>query len=242
MKKLASLLVALSLSGADPWQSKPFTEWSDKDVQKLLSSSPWSRSISVSMASADTPGFRGRGGLDGDDTMQRRGASEQMPGAADVGAPGGNVASRSMPDAPSGQSVTLLIRWQSALPVKQALARRKFAAEAETSPEAQKFLNEDAGYLISLSGLSPSVGRIPQTKVSLLQGTVLSAKGKESLHPTDIQMSPPGKTVEAIFVFPKTTPFTLDDKEVEFSTQLGTLAVRYKFRLKDMVLNGKLEL
>jgi len=47
---------------------------------------------------------------------------------------------------------------------------------------------------------------------------------------------------EAIFVFPKTVPFTLEDKDVEFSTQLGAVVVRSKFHLKDMVVNGALQI
>ena len=49
MKKLgfAALLLTISLWAADFWQSKPFGEWSDKDVQKMLDNSPWSKPVSV---------------------------------------------------------------------------------------------------------------------------------------------------------------------------------------------------
>ncbi len=32
------------------------------------------------------------------------------------------------------------------------------------------------------------------------------------------------------------------NKEVEFTTRVGTSTLKYKFKLKDMVLNGKLEM
>jgi hypothetical protein len=48
--------------------------------------------------------------------------------------------------------------------------------------------------------------------------------------------------MDLFFVFPKTPAFVLDDKEVEFSTKLGALVVKYKFRLKDMLFNGQLDL
>ena len=44
------------------------------------------------------------------------------------------------------------------------------------------------------------------------------------------------------FVFPKTDPITLDDKEVEFSTQIGPMQFKRKFKLQEMVFDGKLEL
>jgi hypothetical protein len=36
-------LGAIALTAADFWQSKKFTEWSDKEVQKILRDSPWAR-------------------------------------------------------------------------------------------------------------------------------------------------------------------------------------------------------
>ena len=44
------------------------------------------------------------------------------------------------------------------------------------------------------------------------------------------------------FLFPKTTTFTAEDKELEFSSKFGKTAVKHKFKLKDMVFNGKLEM
>jgi hypothetical protein len=45
-----------------------------------------------------------------------------------------------------------------------------------------------------------------------------------------------------LFLFPKTVPLTLDDKDVEFSSKVGSLMVKQKFHLKDMVFDGKLDL
>jgi hypothetical protein len=45
-----------------------------------------------------------------------------------------------------------------------------------------------------------------------------------------------------VFLFPKTVAIDMDDKEVEFSTKLGQTIVKTKFKLKDMVFNGKLDL
>ena len=57
-----------------------------------------------------------------------------------------------------------------------------------------------------------------------------------------MEIGPRGKTMDVLFVFPRSMPFTADDKEVEFATKLGTSNVKYKFRPKDMVVNGKLEM
>ena len=56
-----------------------------------------------------------------------------------------------------------------------------------------------------------------------------------------IQPGPAG-TLTVVFGFPRTDPITLDDKDVEFVTTLGTPEVKQKFKLKDLVVNGELEL
>jgi hypothetical protein len=243
MQRLIALLAVFSLYAADAWQSKPFTDWTDKDVQKILTSSPWAHSVSISVGAGmvDNP-LTGRqepgnhpGGMN----------SSTGPGVmAPNGQEGGHDSRGGFPDATTvdRQSIALMVVWQSALPVKQALARRRFGAEAVGSVDAKKFLDENPGYLIGVSGLTPELLRAVQAKPEILQRTTLSVKGKEPLHASDILVSPPGKATEAVFVFPKTTAFAVDDKDVEFSTQLGTSVVKNRFHLKDMVVNGTLQL
>ena len=138
-----------------------------------------------------------------------------------------------------GQTLRLTIRWQSALPVKQALVRVKYGTKAATSPEAKNFLDQEKStYVIAMSGL-PAVLAMKET---LKQQTGLSANGKDRLQPSDIVLAPQGELVDAYFVFPKSQPFTLDDKDVEFSTKLGGVSVKYTFHLKEMVYNGELAL
>ena len=138
-----------------------------------------------------------------------------------------------------------MARWDSALPVKQALARLKYGAETATSPEAKKALDQqETNYIVVVSGPLRSLlrGEPEAVKKAVIGATSLSAKGKAPLKPTDVQFLAAKGAAEAHFVFPRSAPFTLDDKEVDFSTKLGELSLKYKFRLKDMVFNGKLEL
>ena len=246
MKHLTPFLLALGLLAADAWQTKTFNEWSDKDVNKILTNSPWAHTVTVGGGPAsgpetgppgrDIPGSR-PGGLDagsgppvmapGDPTDQDPGRSRRPSDSAD------SIGERSVP---------LTVLWQSALPVKQALARRKYGAEAATSSESKQFLDEHSTYLVAVSGLPPALTQGSRGKAMLIQRTTLAAKGKEPLRPTDVVFGPPGKLLQVVFVFPRTAPFTMEDKDVEFSTQFGATAVRYRFRLKDMLFHGALEL
>jgi hypothetical protein len=247
-RPLVLLALALSLWAADSWQSKPAAQWNDKEVQKILTNSPWAKTISVSaggLMDSDSAVGRGRRGFGGDDSPPRPGGADQMPGGG-VGTPGGNVPSRGTEnmDTQTASSMPLTVVWESALPVKLALARRKYGAEADTSPEAKKYLEEDRGYLIAVAGLPEALVQAgtARGKPALLQQTSLSVKGQPPVHPSDVEVEPPGKTSEVVFTFPKTTSFRSDDKDVEFSTQFGAVAVRYRFHLKDMLYQGKLEL
>jgi len=47
---------------------------------------------------------------------------------------------------------------------------------------------------------------------------------------------------DMVFHFARSAPFTVDDKEVESSTKFGDVTLKYRFKLKDMVFNGKLEM
>ena len=81
-----------------------------------------------------------------------------------------------------------------------------------------------------------------KAKESLLKVTSLSVKGKDPLPASDLQIGGNEQRPVLVFLFPKTAPLSLDDKDVEFSTKLGPIVVKQKFHLKDMVFNGKLDL
>ena len=55
--------------------------------------------------------------------------------------------------------------------------------------------------------------------------------------------SQPARGGAILFVgFPRTDPITLADGDVEFEVKVGSLGVKKKFKLKDMVFHGRLEL
>src|SRR2546426_2053975 len=42
---LAVLLPAAAIAADDAWKSKPYQQWDTKDIQKVLTDSPWSRVV-----------------------------------------------------------------------------------------------------------------------------------------------------------------------------------------------------
>jgi hypothetical protein len=237
MKKFFAALFAfaLCLSAADFWQSKPFSEWSDKDLEKMMTNSPWARPFTVSMVAPGGPGDSGA-----PPPISEGGGRGGRGGGGGGGAPGGAA----LPS-PGGLAPTVVARWQSALPIKQAFVRQKYAAEAAASSEAKQVLeHEESTYLIVLSGPLRAFlrGDAETVKQAIMDLSSLSARGKAAVKPTDVQIGSNQRAIEIAVAFPRSAPFTLEDKEVEFSTKLGDVTMKYKFRLKDMVYNGRLEL
>jgi hypothetical protein len=239
MKKTAGLLVlfCFGLAAADFWQ-KPYTEWSDKDTAKMMTDSPWAKSVSVSMA--------GPGGAGGAPPMPPGGGGG-FGGPGGPGGPQGGGGSEFGPGAQGSAPPTfdVVARWQSALPIRQAFVRLKFGAEADKSAEAGKILEQqDKPYEIVLSGpMGMFLGGKPgDAAKALSEVSFLSSRRTGEIKAVQIEVGKPGKTMDVVFAFPRSMPFTVEDKEVELVTKLGTSTLKYKFKLKDMVLNGKLEM
>jgi hypothetical protein len=247
LKKLPVLLplCALCMWAGDFWTNKPFTEWNEKEVDKLLTNSPWVGKITISGSS----GMPGRGGAGGPGGAGGRGGGGGM-GAGGGGAVGGGAAGGGGGPYAGGfggggdASVTLL--WQTALPIKQAIAKRRFAGEAGSSPEAKAMLDRvEQYYVLTLSGVPPTALAAARgdQKAALLDITTLTVEGKPPLKPNDVQVDGGIRGSGTMsFLFPKTTPFTPEDKELEFDSKFSNKAVKHKFKLKDMVVNGKLEM
>jgi hypothetical protein len=242
-------VLAVVASAADVWETKPFPQWSEKDVDKLLTDSPWAGKASL--------------------THAREGASN------------GTV-----PD------WKLIVTVRSALPIRQALARRTLGPGTALTPDAEAALATPAPrYVLAISGIP----RLYQTQLTKsAQEARLKTKGKAPIAATDasvilldkngkIVTTPPargqlnapggrvvlvaqrggggfgggaagggfggfgqvpedksGITAMLVLEFPKTAAVTIDDGKIELSTVIGAYNVVKEFKLKDMMFMGEL--
>jgi hypothetical protein len=240
MKKIVPLLLALSISlwSADFWQTKPYTDWSDKEAQRIETNSPWAKEVSVSLGVGPGGPDTGRGKRGGN------GSTGDIDSSTGGSSTGGRGNMQGAGATHSEASVTVIVSWRTALPIREAVAKTKFGAEASTSAEAKKLVEEQQNfYMIMVSGFPATVFRgNDKLKESLLRNTSLLVKGKDPIQASDVKTGGNEQKGVVLFLFPKTAPFSLDDKDVEFSTKLGPILVKQKFHLKDMVFNGKLDL
>ncbi len=232
----AIAVLAAAAAAADFWEKSKFTEWSEKDAQKMLRDSPWARTVEVR---AGGPGGGGRSG--GRRGGGGGGGAGGFDGGGDIGGGGGGGrAGMDLPDL--GPTTTLIVRWHTALPVRQAVCRLRFKDEAATSPEAAKMLQpETQRYVVGIAGLPPQLLR---GKPAELKGKAhLNIKGKPPIEAASVQADRGPGGGSLYLIFPREgNPITLEDKEVEVVVKLPAADIKRKFRLKDMVFEGKLEI
>jgi hypothetical protein len=166
-------------------------------------------------------------------------------GGGDMG--GGSMMSPTIP---------FVIRWVSAAPVKEAFVRARLGKEADTSPQAKEYLDRpEPHYVIAVIGPprggaqqregapggQQRQGPSEEMKQKIKAVTFLHRKGKPDVHPEVVEVVQ-GSAQTMVFRFPRTDEITLDDKDVEFSTKMGAIDIKRKFKLKEMVWHGKLAL
>ena len=233
------LLAWAALLAADFWEDTDFATWSDKDVEKMLTDSPWARRATMLM-----------GGL----TAGADSTFQVGPGLIAAGRSlGGPAGAGPAPEPECGGEqfqrirwVNVTVTWSSALPIKLALVRRLIRFDAPIPPEEQQALTRDEPfYTIILVGLPPPFAALEPTIDAVKAHTMLKRKNGEPIVPEHVQllMSDADRSILIEYQFPKTDAITMEDTVVEFITILGAdREIKKKFKLKDMIFGDELAL
>ena len=231
MKRIFSLVVLGALSGstlwaADPWKGKEYTEWSEKEIRKVLRKSPWAKTVTLQTYSG-----MGVGGARGSS-----GGQAPSPGAG--GARGGGGYEQI---GPGRRPLRVLVRWWSALPIRQAYTRQQVESGKMKPEEVEQLIPQNpAEYVVQLSEM-PKTAMAGASSEKVTAATYLKIGKKQRIMLQSVRMTE-GEVPDLYFVFPRTTPIELQHKDVEFVTEVGRHKIKKKFKLKDMVYEGKLEL
>jgi len=230
---VAGLLVAQLALGEDFWLKKAYTEWTREEVQKITNNSPWAKEVTVSLNAPSAPNVGGEpsGTINID---EGGGGARPEGGAIGGGGGGGRRGAAGQP------SATMVIEWRSSLPLKEALFRGRLLA-GDQNLDNKTLDTAETRYVIVVSGVPANIGRAAQQS-EVPQQSTLKIDKKDPIHPMAAHFEAHGQTMEIFLAFPRTTPIVLEDNEVEVNVRLGTFDAKKKFKLKDMVFNGKLEL
>lgn len=221
---LIATVPAWGFASKEFWNEKKPADWTEDEVNQMLTKSPWAKEASVSygIAQGSNAGRSGRmtgGGMSG----------RTMGGSRSTGSATASNGASTGPNI-SGKDKAL-VRWESALPIREA-AHTKMTTDLEQN------------YVLSLSGDLPVMGPRAEDeegererKVEMLkQYTKLDKKDPIFLSNAIVQRS------ATWFYFLRNDLLTEKDRQVTFVTKLGPIDVKVKFNLKEMLYQGKLEL
>lgn len=248
---LLAFVAVIAIAG-QPWSKNP-EKWSKRDAERILNVSPWAHRVQVrfpapariapqmSLPGAEQAGMGGRDAYSG---KNWDGGVQRNP--------------RNLPGVPE---LSVLVRWGSALPVREALqkADEPLAPRADESP-VEKY------YIITVIGLVPagvyeSEGEIKPPATTSESGDDENAPKKRNPEPmleglmadsmlaTDsgISIRPENVKLDAAtgalqFFFPRTKQIAPGDGEAIFETKFSIMTIKTRFRLKDMVYRDNLAL
>lgn len=219
-----ALMLAYPLALSAQWNKKPYTEWSEKEATKLLNDSPWCQTQAL--------------------TVQTTGQ-----------APLGSGQSRVM----EAFNVNLRIRFLSAKPVRQAIShlmeiKNGQKISAQLAAQLKAFAAADFPDYIVITVTSESdraSSLLQQTQASFYKLTTNELKNNTYLLAGGQRVfikeyQPPGNDgLGARYIFPRLVdgkPFiTPETGDVLFRSERGSVVLNMRYKVKDMMFDGKLE-
>jgi len=237
----ACLMLVVLASLAVAQKTKPWTEWSKKDIEKTLSDSAWAQTQN-----------------EGDDSQ----ASSSSTAITQVGAQGTMDRDLKRP-VESGETkptkvVKYHVRFLSAKPIRAAFARMVMLAQAQPNEELntklQEFVDRNfADYIVISVGVEVGDQQMAAglmraftaaTTEALQKSVYLERKDGKKLFLMEYR-APTQDGMGAKFVFQRMVegqPFLAQDDSVRFVAQLNEkMKLNTKYKLADMLYDGKLE-
>jgi hypothetical protein len=223
---LAACLLALA---EDPsWKSKPMRLWDQEDAKQVLTDSPWAKSVTPQWVRDLSPDERrDSGDLEAD---QGKGVGlEGLVGIFDPAKAAEAVARAHAKPDPG----TVLVRWESARPVR--------AAEQRLPDLEAPALEGDNFYAIVVYNIAtPKRWHIE----SELKGIAFLKRGqKKDIKPSRVVIyRKAGDLATVVYLFPRSVEITKRDGSLVFQAQIGRLVVTRIFNTFEMQMNDQLEL
>lgn len=235
---LMFLLSATLLWAGDPWKEKPYTEWTQKDVQKVFQDSPWAHTVRI---------------LSGDVNLGR-GPGPPSPPSAPGGGPAPPLGGQ-QPAEPGGawgqgtpQRTVFVVLWGSSLTARQALVRQ-LELQGSIDPEQKQGLlsAELQQYQIVIYG--PDMRAFQGlTEEAVRESAYLKPKrSKQKISPQRVEFLRQGtRLTEVHLFFPRQVDGEAvigpEEKKVEVFCRASTADISTEFNLRKMTREGARDL
>lgn len=234
----AVLFIAVAVYAGDAWKDKDFQNWDQKDVQKILNDSPWSRQIQIGSSGGGTGADVPSGGSNAANSNVGPGSAGGGASAGGAGSMGGGYGGDG---GGAGPVMNFVLRWYSSRTVREAVARQKelsgVAADEARKPLAEQMNTYDVVLQSGNMGMF-----VKEREDSLKDHSYLTLKNtKEKILPVNvtIQRGEGARPVAVIFEFLKKSTgggptISSDEKGAEFSTTFGTTTLKVSFDFSKM--------
>ena len=225
-----------SLFAGDVWREKPYQDWCEKDVRKILNESPWAKRVEIETKEQSS--------------VVRGGGEEISSGSEGGGDNEGNSGEEGRDE--NRGAVVFVVRWASSRTMREAWVRGEVLQKRVAAADTTKFLPppSDDSQLVVAGG---NMGAFEKEDESTLRdkSVLLRTRSKQKITPSAVQVvrSPDGKKIRAIvFHFQKSlllnepTSATTDDHDLKFVIHTVTTEIKAGFDLERMVDNEGLDL
>jgi len=228
---LLGLLLGTTLlwAGDKPWKAKPYQQWDEKELQAILTDSPWVRVTPIQRSwlpveEKDLPG-----------QPAMNGGVRQMPNASTATNTPDRVGEGTW------RELNVQIYWQSSRVMRAATAREAVAHGEKV--DVDKYASEtQSEYQIVLRMQDMTPFQQHDEKFFQDNAFLQMKKSKDKTSPTHVvyEKNSKGSVADAIFFFPKSNSsgaptISPDETEVQFSCKIGDTTVRVGFRPREMV-------
>jgi hypothetical protein len=203
----------------EAWKTKRVADWTEQETKAVLNNSPWAMMTTPAVKKEEKKSH-GSGGVGIPGIGRRRSEpTQQAPDSAPAG---------------SDSAQSLNIRWESALPIREAELKAR-----ETNAPAI----DEEHYAIAVYGLPSRLAKDPKGEGDRLKGQAsLKREGQKDLKPSHVDVIQRDDGVVAVFLFPRNKEITVQDSRVEFDALIGQYQISQSFQIDQMMYQGKLEL
>lgn len=228
VKKLAlavasTVAMTAVLCGADFWTKKSYTQWTDDEARKIVTSSPWAWQTALGNAEpSPIVTLLWQSALPVKRALY--GSSESF-----------DQGSKALLDRVEPYYLLHLSGVPNSYRDKTDVDKLKAATTLKVKGREPL---HPAEVQIFQAAPTPLTTQGPPVPLEIHK-LVIIQKNFQAAGSAPVMVS---QSIDVYFGFPKTTEFKVEDQEIEFETNIGGLQWKRKFKLKDMVYEGKLEL
>jgi hypothetical protein len=219
-------LVALVWAGGSFWKDKPYQQWTDEDIYRLFTDSPWAHTVTIERTwvpwvNKELPegpiNGRGRG----------------LPGSMEQST-----------DQARGAQARFYVLWMSSLVMRKALARRAVLHYQKNATEEDQTLKQQPDeYFVVVQGTDMTPFHDKNEEYYRANAFLQTKTTKQKISPSQVTyvMSLDGKSVYAAkFLFPKKTSsgelvIASNEKSLQFICRFEGSPLRADFDPQKMV-------